>query len=269
MTLKIGIVTPTFNRPEQLRKLHHSIAGSSSKSDWCHYVVDDGSELDYTEVASYCSGVSSRLKMKRIANSGPLVARNHAIDMALQDGATHLCFIDDDDELLPGSLTCLPEKIDEFPDVVWFMFGSKKESNEVTDWPATPVFVSWFDDVVLGRKFGSDNLLLISADLVGNTRFSSWGKNQREWTFMLDLAKKQDQLLVCPEKLRKVRYSPDGLTEQARQKRLSLEQIGNNVHRAYRYWLMRPGSHQLFFNLVGQLLATPLRLFRYVFSGGN
>jgi len=261
MKTKIGIISPTYDRPDLMEQLHRSISSCPTQTDWCHYVIDDGSAADYTTTFADCQKLSGRLATTRIPNSGPLIARNHAIDMAIADNCTHLCFLDDDDQLAPDGLTCIGERIRAFSDEKWLMFSSNlKQSSE---WPDTPRTVSWFDDVVRKGSYGSDNLVVISADIVGQMRFSTRGRNQREWTFFFDLSRKHDQVLVCPEKLRIINYQNGGLTDQAHQQVHSLEQIHNSLERAVRYWLRRPYLPALMANAAKQILLTPMRLTSY------
>ena len=256
----IGIISPTYNRPDLLEQLHRSIATIPTRVNWTHYVIDDGSDTDYTETFLRCQKLSGRLSTERILNSGPLIARNHAIDKAISDGCTHLCFIDDDDKLAPAGLSSIDARLRESSDEDWFLFGSSNKTAPRKTWPTTPLSASWFDDVVRRRSFGSDNLVVLSSRIIGTTRFSTRGRNQREWTFFLDVSRKHDRVLVCPETLRQVTYQEGGLTDQARQQLDSLEQILNNLERAVRYWLRRPHAKHLLANAAKQTLLTPIKL---------
>ena len=126
--MKIGIITPTYNRPELLLRLHKTLLVTGSGVDWLHCVVNDGSAANYEAVRGVCERLSGRLIYKRITNSGPLAARNHAIDLALEAGCSHLCFIDDDDYAVNEGLGAIGRKINEFPDNLWFVFKSDKKN---------------------------------------------------------------------------------------------------------------------------------------------
>lgn len=260
MHVKVGFITPTFNRPAKLVALHASMAQPEMTGDWCHYVVDDGSSADYTDAFAICNRLSGRLRYERILNSGALIARNRAMAMALKDGCTHVCFLDDDDEVVPHGIQLLYEQLGQSSTADWFMFRSQNDRYANIDWPAEPILASWFDDVVRRRAYGSDNVIVISTRLLGDSRFSAKGRNQREWAFFLDLSRKHDEILVCPQTIGLKKYCSGGLTDQAQNRRPSWEQTCNNVERSFRYWLMRPTSPKLMISLLKQSLLLPPRV---------
>ena len=265
--IRLGIVTPTYERPELLWRLHRSLAegaGNDGGVDWLHCVVDDGSAADYADALARCNALTGRLRADRIPNAGALAARNRAIDLAMAAGCTHLAFMDDDDTVVPGGLARVAARIREHPDARWLLFPSVWPDGRTVPWPERPTTVSWFADVVLGRRFGSDNLIVVATGLVGATRFSRRGRNQREWQFLLRLSGKDDRVLVCPDPVQEKRYLPDGLSASAGQGASSPAQIANNVERAVRYWARRPLSPRLFAGACRQVAAAPLRLLGYV-----
>lgn len=258
--IKIGFITATFNRPDQLAALHESLAWQNDTKEWCHYIIDDGSTSDYSKVFEALRGLSGNLHTKKISNSGVLIARNHGIEMALADECTHLCFIDDDDILLPNGIAKIAENIQRFKEQVWFMFPSEKPAALLTVWPDKPIEMSWFDDIVLKGLLGSDNQVVLAANFVGNVRFSTRGRNQREWTFFLELCRKNDRILVLPDVLQKITYLADGLTAQTQKLRYKPEQIFNSVERAVHYWLLRPTKPRLLFQMIKQVGTAPIKL---------
>lgn len=257
MNQKLGFITPTYNRPEMLERLYRSLLAGDDSVDWCHYVIDDGSKADYSEVVLRCSALGPHFVFERIDNSGPLVARNRAMDLALQDRCTHLCFIDDDNELLANSRSHIVQRIREFPHIDWFVFRCVREGVIDNVWPLNVTTMSWFDDIVRKKVLGSDNPVVVSSRLVGTTRFSRRGRNQREWTFFLELSRKNDHVLVCPDSIMIESYQAGGLSDIARNNKSSLAQVSNSVERAVRYWLRRPLSFQLFGNVLWQIASAP------------
>tara|TARA_R110000751_G_scaffold172928_3_gene279381 strand:+ start:94095 stop:94907 length:813 start_codon:yes stop_codon:yes gene_type:complete len=258
--LKIGFITATYNRPELFERLHRSLAIQGDNAMWCHYVVDDGSRADYSDVFDSLQKLSGNLKTERISNSGVLIARNHAMEMAIADACTHLCFMDDDDILLPSSTGRMAECIRRYESRQWFVFPSKKEETPSTSWPDAPTEMSWFDDIILKQCLGSDNLTVIAASLIGNVRFTTRGRNQREWSFFLELCRKDDRVLVLPYVLREIQYQSDGLTSQTQNGRYKPEQISNSIERALKYWWLRPLSPKLFLQVIKQVGSAPLKL---------
>ena len=262
---KIGAITPTYNRPNLLLRLHESIQHTGEGVDWIHCGVDDGSKESYQAVVEQCAKASGLMRYKRIQNSGALIARNHALDMAIDEGCTHFCFVDDDDYLIRQGLLKVSNRLEEFSDQDWFVFKSKKNIAEAQAvWPDKPARYSWFNDIVINQRFGSDNFVVVSASLVGKTRFTLRGRNQREWTFFHELSAKNDTVIVCPDTILHVEYQNDGLSNCAHNAAISSpEQIMNSMDRAFQYWLRRPTSLRLTLRLVRQLLSGPVKFIRY------
>lgn len=258
--MKLAVITPTYNRPELLQRLHMSLAQTGAGYDWWHYVVDDGSHESYAEAIEACKRETARLTYRRIANSGALVARNHAIEMAMADGRTHLCFIDDDDIASDNGISGIMDVIACEQAENWFVFASRKNGKLPVGWPSKPTRVRWFEDIVLDRALGSDNLIVVASKIVGSTRFSTKGRNQREWTFFLDLSETVNEVLVHPALAITKEYRADGLTAQARRKTLSRIQLSNNIERAWRYWRRAPLRTDLFLNFVKQLCGALVNL---------
>jgi glycosyltransferase involved in cell wall biosynthesis len=113
--MQVSVVVPTFNRPERLDKALQSIAlqndsrGPQSPGGWDGewdsaqvevIVVNDGG----VDVGDIVDGYSGTLKLQYVnlpGNGGLAHARNEGIRRANNDV---LCFLDDDDLMLPGHL---------------------------------------------------------------------------------------------------------------------------------------------------------------------
>jgi len=260
--LRIGIITPTYERSELLQRLHLSLVDDRCTFDWRHYVVNDGSRSDYSAVVEHCIETSGRFQYAEIPNSGPLIARNTAIDEAIADGCTHLVFIDDDDAALNGAINSLGERVQQNPRTSWVLFPSRKNPPDPQPWPTAPTKMSWFDDIVLARRLGSDNVIMMSAGAIGRSRFTARGRNQREWLFLLDVAMRHDDVLVCPEAIIKKEYHADGLTAEAGNRTANVDQVLNGLERAIRYWMMRPAYPKLFLRALALIGLAPFRLIR-------
>jgi glycosyltransferase involved in cell wall biosynthesis len=265
--VRIGIITPTYNRPEFLVRLHQSLVRTGQGVDWIHFVVDDGSDISYRNALERCASASRRVRYKRIVNSGPLVARNRAIEMAFSENCTHLCFIDDDDLVINSCLQILHDRLVDFSDNQWFIFGSEMKNSDCRGWTKIPMKMHWFKDIALGQGVVGDQLHVLSTNFIGNTRFSTIGRNQREWTFFMKLSEKDDSILVMPEVVMLKDYQVHGLTYEAKGKKISSpDSIYNNIERAYCYWKKTPCNFQLIVNLVKQFGAFPVRFIIYFLS---
>lgn len=258
--ISIGVITPTYNRPDLLRSLHLSISTSTDSTTWKHYVVDDGSVADYEPVVDELSSRVNHLVYHRIENSGPLVARNRAIDIAMKDGCDFLCFLDDDDHLLEPGLDAVISAASANSDCDWLIFHSKKNGENFVDSMSPPKKVDWLQDAILKRTVPSDSFCVVSSKIIGQTRFSEKKtRNQREWTFFLELHKKKPRILLFSSALQGKTYLDDGLTAQSDRGTYSAEQLANNVERAYRYWLAAPTNAKLIVNLARQVIGFPLK----------
>jgi glycosyltransferase involved in cell wall biosynthesis len=259
--IRIAVITPTFNRPNQLFRLHRSLVETGRGVDWTHYVVDDGSAESYKLVCRECTAASGRLSYRQIDNSGPLIARNHAIDLALDEGCSYLCFVDDDDYFINEGICAIREWLHQYAGEEWFVFLSTQSRAQSFQTSNEPRAVTWFQDVVLDGVLRGDCLHVVGAHLIGDTRFSRRGRNQREWTFFLDLSMKSDRVMLIPKVVLHKDYQIGGLTQEATlNRRSSPDQIFNNIDRAFRYWQRKPLSYRLSYNLLKQVLASPVKL---------
>jgi glycosyltransferase involved in cell wall biosynthesis len=93
----IGIVIPTHNRATELKRCLSSILEQERADELEVVVVDDGSTDETRAVVAAVEG--GRVHYLRQDNAGPCSARNHG---AGRVQAPFLCFLDSDDELLPG-----------------------------------------------------------------------------------------------------------------------------------------------------------------------
>ena len=264
--VRLGVITPTFNRPELLARLHRSLCDGNGSVWWKHYVTNDGSSADYVSALLQCKEMSGRIVFDTIQNSGPLVARDVAIERAIEDGVTHLVFADDDGFFFTGALATIERRIFESGHAGWLMFPSQLGGGLLDGWPHNGEQFDWFDDVVLGRRLGSDNLCVLSMTVVGSDRFSTWGRSQREWKFFCKIYRRQKTLMVFEDVLLKHDYEPGGLTDVARSRVSSVIQIVNSVDRAFSYWRIRPWSSQLAFALIRQILLAPVKMVRRMLS---
>jgi len=99
----ISIVIPTYERPEFLRRLLHSISQQTFR-DFEVLIIDDHStQVDkYDEVLSFYSKLLPRIKYFRNSlNQGACISRNRGI---LEAKGEWVALVDDDDEWLPTKL---------------------------------------------------------------------------------------------------------------------------------------------------------------------
>jgi glycosyltransferase involved in cell wall biosynthesis len=100
-----SVILPTYNRPQLLLTALESIRSQGVPGVEI-VVVDDHSDVSYPELHV---GDASVKYCKLSRNSGVSAARNHGVRQATADW---LVFLDDDDQLAPGYLQFLKERIE-------------------------------------------------------------------------------------------------------------------------------------------------------------
>ena len=114
-----SIITPTCNRDRQLRRACESVA-RQTYSFWEHIIVDDASNNPVQDILSaiYPTGkvqyIRHKERMERISsyNDGLKLIKNDWI-----------CFLDDDDEIVPFQLEYLANSIKLHPEYKIFNWG--------------------------------------------------------------------------------------------------------------------------------------------------
>ena len=256
----IAIITPTYNRPELLRRLHDSLVQQvECDIGWIHIVVDDNSSsrMDWVDLCNH-----NRLHYHRLAsNVGAPRARNVGLELAEKLDASHVCFVDDDDYLQFDALTVVHRYLCQYPSEKHLIFRSFNAATKASvDWPIYPTRASWIVDVVRDRRYGSDNFVVLKMCLIRGLRFSALGRTQREWTFFAAASRRCDQVLVCPECIRVHEYLPNGLTMSTAQGNKNFGSIWNILHRSCVYFTLHPNSFVFFVQLIKQVAIFPLRV---------
>lgn len=139
-----SIVMPTYNRREMCKRAIRSVLAQQNP-DWELVVVDDGSSDD-TESAVLSFG-DPRIHYVRQDNAGVCLARNRGIDAAQGE---YVCFLDSDDEYLPGHLAILKAAIEGAAPTTGIMLftlaysdcnGIRTPLAIQTSTPATPILL--------------------------------------------------------------------------------------------------------------------------------
>lgn len=107
--INLSIIIPTYNRAPLIKRCLESVV--EEDGDFEIIVVDDGS-VDDTEKIVKAFGDNRIVYVKQPCNLGVNSARNRAIATSLRDWV--FC-LDDDDELIPGSIKIITERISQMP----------------------------------------------------------------------------------------------------------------------------------------------------------
>jgi glycosyltransferase involved in cell wall biosynthesis len=110
--VEFSIIVPVFNRQAYLAAAMESISQQTHRS-YEVIVIDDGST---DETAGYVDSLGDFASTIRQENSGVSMARNHGARVAR---GKYLVFLDSDDVLLPWSLRCYSDVINQYhPSVI-------------------------------------------------------------------------------------------------------------------------------------------------------
>jgi glycosyltransferase involved in cell wall biosynthesis len=109
--IDFSIIVPVFNRKSYLEAAIRSISRQTYQS-YEVILIDDGSTDD---TAEFVQSLGDSIATIRQANSGVSEARNHGARIAQ---GKYLVFLDSDDVLLPWSLQCYSDAINQFHPLV-------------------------------------------------------------------------------------------------------------------------------------------------------
>lgn len=111
---KISILVPIYKVEQYLRRCLDSVLAQDFE-DWEMVLVDDGSPDACPQICEDYAARDTRIKVVHKQNGGLVSARLAGFREAR---AEYIMFLDSDDWLFPGALTCLYTKITEGYDVV-------------------------------------------------------------------------------------------------------------------------------------------------------
>lgn len=122
-TVRVSIMTPTYNRSDKIGRLYHSLLRQTAQGVFEWIVADDGS-IDDTEkiVLGFMEEASFPIRYFKQQNMGKHVAVNRLIEMA---GGVYGLIMDDDDELLPDAVERFLKLWDRYGDneKLWCICG--------------------------------------------------------------------------------------------------------------------------------------------------
>jgi hypothetical protein len=157
-----SIITPMYNRGNLIGRTINSCL-SQDFPDFEVIVVDDGSTDDSREVVKAYADPRVKL-ICHATNRGQCAARNTGVEVAQGDW---IIYLDSDDELIPGALTTIYQRIREVGDNIDIIrLMCRLDSQELS--PAPPLrgdvwdYAGFIDFVVRSRL--QDTLCVVSRD---------------------------------------------------------------------------------------------------------
>jgi glycosyltransferase involved in cell wall biosynthesis len=115
---ELSVVIPLYNKAASITRTLESVF-SQLRSPEEVIVVDDGSTDSSATLVREQFGTRIRLLCQK--NQGESAARNAGLAAASHP---HVCFLDADDEWLPGHLSAIAELVDAHPEALFFSTGS-------------------------------------------------------------------------------------------------------------------------------------------------
>lgn len=111
--MRIIILTPTYNRPENLKQLFTTLQQQNCK-DFLWLIVNDGSKANYVPVVEEIKNKADfDVEYLQKENGGKSSAINYAFDYIV-DKESFVAIIDDDEQLLPDAIEKLTRYAEEY-----------------------------------------------------------------------------------------------------------------------------------------------------------
>lgn len=190
--IDISVVTTTFNRASLLPRAWHSLKGQNPSFEWI--IVDDASTDSTAGVVRSFS--DSRIVYVRHPENrgGPNAGRNRGSRMAR---GRYVIFLDDDDELYPGSLSEMVEKMDGAdPRVGVALFQCVLAGGGRWDDPIVDGAIYGEKDIVCGNVLGLEKICIYRREI-----FDSFELPEdllcSEGVFVFAVAKRYEFLMVA------------------------------------------------------------------------
>jgi glycosyltransferase involved in cell wall biosynthesis len=213
--MKFSIITPTYKRPDELKRCIESVLIQNHKN-WEMIVVNDFPEIPLEQTPSTLSGHLPKGKetehekniqkikfFENEKNMGNNFSKNFAFSKISND-SDYLIFLDDDDWLSPNALHDLNVFLEKYKNennkqLEWLVtervleknFAEKNMAGNLAKPNFQPRCLSYFYDYLLFRKIKGDKTHIISTDILHTSakfpRFSTKVKNGEEWFFFCQI----------------------------------------------------------------------------------
>lgn len=227
--MEIVLLTPTYNRPDNLKQLFVTLRQQSRK-DFLWLIVNDGSKANYDPVVEEIEREADfGVEYLRKENGGKSSTVNYAFDH-ICDKDCFVAIIDDDEQLLPDAVEKLSRYAEKYKDsnigVIHFyrMLVNNHKGLSNGQIIARPVFdrdITMTFQAFKGKGYFADGYIGYFLKKVGDTRFPIY-KNERyigPSVLMMLVTMKYD-LLWSHEVLGSTDYLEGGLSKQGRPLRM-------------------------------------------------
>lgn len=186
--MKFSIITPTYQRPEKLRRALQSVV-RQSYGEWEMIVVNDNPHDGTRDIVDSFNDSRIRFFENEI-NSGVNFSRNIGLNNIASD-SSYVVFLDDDDYLAPKALDTMSSTLHKDP-TAWLMTARGTSfDNSLTSAPRGSSEYSYAKDYLITKRIKGDATHCISTDLINGKlatlRFPTKIRQAEEWLFYFEL----------------------------------------------------------------------------------
>ncbi len=233
--MKFCIITPTYNRPEKLKRAVNSVL-SQSYTDFEMIIVNDSPEdSSYRDIALEIKKDSRIKYLVNDSNSGVNFSRNRALDVLSPD-TNWVIFLDDDDYLAIDALATFKILIETQPDEAWFMTNRAYANGApITMSPKNATSYSYAWDYLITKRIKGDATHCIRAEKIRSIRFPTLIKQAEEWLFFFQLGTTAKPFYHNFNSTLSDGYAETGLNYR---RRTASEQLGTF------YLIIKEGAHR-------------------------
>jgi len=185
--MKYSIITPTYKRPELLKRCVDSLF-LQEHNDWEMIIVNDSPDFDYDNIEKYLSGLSEqRIRyFKNTENMGVNFSRNYALKN-ISVRSDYIIFLDDDDFFFNDSLVNI-ENILKENKYDWLVTNRAFENRRLVKIRNdTRESYEYFWDMLIFKNFSGDVTHTINSKIARKYKFEESVKNGEEWTYFIQL----------------------------------------------------------------------------------
>lgn len=183
--MKFTIITPTYNRPNNLARAVDSVL-SQTYQDFKIIIVNDSPECDYTTFENVYLNNEKVLYFKNEKNMGVNYSRNLALEKAKDMGSNYVILLDDDDWLYPDALENI-NKILEVEKCEWLVTNRTAGDTNLTKVKKVKERYNYFCDMLMLRNIYGDATHTIKTNTAVKHRFCQHVKNGEELYYFAQL----------------------------------------------------------------------------------
>ncbi len=215
--INIGVILPTYNRPELLLRAIKSLQ-SQKYNMWEVYIVDDCSDTDIKSfLEKYGILDDLRVHFFRVEhNLGVNYARNLALEKIFENKSLDCVALLDDDDYFLDDYFYKANKILQDKSIDWLVTKCIDEKRDNITLINKIGFVDYLDYLV-GINPINDASMLMRKSIIRDISFTTEFKNGYEWAFFLQISTKSMMYVIdMPSKV--VTYLDEGLSKSIKKR---------------------------------------------------